>query len=141
LNLYAESSAILAWLLDEPAAPEVRRLLSDARLIVASDLTLIECDRVLLRASELKDLTEAETADRRAHLAAAVSQWQILHIMHEIVDRARQPFSTEPIRTLDAIHLASALTARAAVAGLALLSLDERVRTAGKRLGFDLLPA
>jgi uncharacterized protein with PIN domain len=50
VNLYAESSAVLAWLLDEPTAPAVRRLLGEAEVIVASDLTLIECDRVLLRA-------------------------------------------------------------------------------------------
>jgi predicted nucleic acid-binding protein len=94
-----------------------------------------------MRAVALDELTEADAADRRAHLVAAASQWQILHIAREVVDRARQPFPPEPIRTLDAIHLASALTARAAVTGLALLSLDERVRSAGRKLGFELLPA
>ena len=59
----------------------------------------------------------------------------------EIVDRAREPFPGDPIRTLDAIHLASALVGRSAVAGLALLSLDDRIRSVGKRLGFTLLPA
>jgi uncharacterized protein with PIN domain len=49
VNLYAESSAVLAWLLDEQTAPAVRHLLCEAEVIVASDLTLIECDRVLLR--------------------------------------------------------------------------------------------
>lgn len=140
MNLYAESSAVLAWLLDDAAAPDVRRLLATAALIVASDLTLIECDRVLLRAAALGELTEADAADRRAHLVAAASQWQVLHIVREVVDRARQPFPAEPIRTLDAIHLASALTARAALAGLALLSLDDRVRSVGRKLGFELLP-
>ncbi len=55
---------MLSWLLDEPTAPEVRRLLGAAEVIIASDLTLIECDRVLLRAVALKELTEAEAADR-----------------------------------------------------------------------------
>jgi uncharacterized protein with PIN domain len=58
VTLYAESSAVLAWLPDEPTAPAVRRLLGEAEVIVASDLTLIECDRVLLRAVALKELTE-----------------------------------------------------------------------------------
>jgi hypothetical protein len=138
--VYAESSALLAWLLDENAAAEIRRLLATADIIVASDLTLIECDRVLLRATALGELTEAEVADRKAHLIRAASHWHVLHIGPEIVDRARQPFPGEPIRTLDAIHLASALAARAAIVGLKLLSLDDRVRRAGKRLGFELLP-
>ncbi|MGH8218834.1 MAG: PIN domain-containing protein [Steroidobacteraceae bacterium] len=141
MNLYAESSAVLAWLLDEAAAPEVRGLLSSAEIVIASDLTLIECDRVLLRAAGLGDLTEGEAADRRSHLVAAAAHWQIMHVAQEVVDRARQPFPAEPIRTLDAIHLASALAARAAVAGLALLSLDDRIRGAGKKLGFALMPA
>ncbi len=131
---------MLAWLLDENSAADVRRSLADAELIIASDLTLIECDRVLLRAAALGELTEAEGADRRAHLTAAASHWQILRVAPEIVERARQPFPGEPIRTLDAIHLASALTARTAVAGLKLLSLDDRVRKAGKKLGLDILP-
>ena len=56
------------------------------------------------------------------------------------MDRARQPFPGDPVRTLDAIHLASVLVARSAVAGLELLSLDERIRSVGKKLGLTLLP-
>ena len=141
MNLYAESSAVLAWLLDEYSAVDVRRLLAAAEIIVASDLTLIECDRVIIRAVALGELTEVEAADRRAHLTAAASHWQILRVAPEIVERSRQPFPGEPIRTLDAIHLASALTARTAIAGLTLLSLDDRVRKAGKKLGLDVIPA
>ena len=140
MNLYAESSAILAWLLDEYSAQEVRSLLAAAEVIVASDITLIECDRVLIRAVTLGELTEVEAADRRAHLVAAASHWHILRVAPEIADRARQPFPGEPIRTFDAIHLASVLTARTAIVGLKLLSLDDRVRKAAKKLGLELLP-
>jgi predicted nucleic acid-binding protein len=140
VRLYAESSAVLAWLLNESSATEVRRLLSGAEIIVASDLTLIECSRVLVRAVALGELNEAEAADRRAHLANAAARWHILHIASEIVDRAKHPFPEEPIRTLDALHLASALTARAAVAGLKVLSLDDRLRASADKLGLPLLP-
>lgn len=141
MSVYAESSAILAWLLDEDSAAEVRRLLSAQDLVVASDLTLIECDRVLLRAAALGALSEAQAAERRGHLTAASSHWQILRLSPEIVDRARRSFPGEPIRTLDAIHLASALVARAALSGLKLLSLDERVRRTARALGLEILPA
>ncbi len=140
MSLYAESSAVLAWLLDEAAGTVVRQALSQTDVVVASDLTLIECDRVLHRAAAVGELTEAEVADRRAHLATAAAHWHVLRIGSEVVDRARQPFPGDPVRTLDAIHLASALVARTAVAGLALLSLDDRIRTAGRRLGLTLLP-
>jgi predicted nucleic acid-binding protein len=140
VSLYAESSAVLAWLLDESAAPQVRKSLASADMVVASDLTIVECDRVLHRAAALGDLTEADAADRRAHLATAASHWHVLRIGPEVVERARQPFPGPPIRTLDAIHLASALVARSAIAGLELLSLDERIRRAASMLGVRVQP-
>jgi uncharacterized protein with PIN domain len=140
VSVYAESSAILAWLMDEEAGGAVRRILSEAPMVLASDLTLIECDRVLHRAAALGELTEAEAADRRAHLATAAAHWHVLRIGPEVVERARQAFPGDPIRTLDAIHLSSALVARTAVAGVALLSLDERIRRTARRLGLTLLP-
>jgi predicted nucleic acid-binding protein len=141
LTLYAESSAILSWLLDEPSAGAVREIFETAGTIVASDLTLIECDRLLLRAQALAELTEVEVADRRAHLATASAHWHVLRISSDVVARAREPFPGDPSRTLDAIHLACALVARTAVAGLELLSLDSRIRNAGKKLGFGVVPA
>lgn len=140
MSLYAESSAVLAWLLDEPAGTFVRQTLAATETVLASDITLIECDRVLHRAAALGELTEVEVADRRAHLTTAAAHWHVLRIGQEVVDRARQPFPGDPIRTLDAIHLASVLVARSALAGVRLLSLDDRVRGAGKRLGLTLLP-
>ncbi len=119
----------------------MHRLLGEAERVVASDLTLIECDRVLLRALALEELTEADAADRRAHLAAAAARWHVLRIAGEVVDRARQPFPGDPIRTLDAIHLASLLVARSAVAGLRLLSLDDGARRSARRLGVAVEPA
>jgi predicted nucleic acid-binding protein len=140
VTLYVESSAVLAWLLDEAGGPAARERLEKAELVVASDLTLIECDRVVIRAAALGELTEAEAANRRGHLTTVAAYWHVLRIGGEIVDRARQPFPGEPVRTLDAIHLASALVARSAAPGLELLSLDERVRTVARKLGLPLQP-
>ena len=141
MKIYAESSAVLGWLLGEDAASRVREVLSKAELVIASDLTLLECDRVLIRAVALGEIDEAAAADRRAHLNAAATYWHVLRLSADIVNRARQPFPAEPIRTLDAIHLASALAARSGVAGVELLSLDDRVRRAADRLGFRVQPA
>lgn len=140
MTLYAESSAVLAWLLDEQGGAGVRDRLARAHGVVASDLTLVECDRVLIRATVLGELTKAEAAARRAHLAAASAHWDLLRISSEIVERARQPFPGDPIRTLDAIHLASALLARTVASGLELLSLDDRIRAAAGKLGLPVQP-
>ena len=138
--VYAESSAVLAWLLGEDAGPRVRKILADASLVLASDLTLVECDRVLIRAAAFGELTEADAANRRAHLTTAAAHWHLLRVGSEVVDRARQPFPGEPIRTLDALHLASVLVARAAVPDVELLSLDDRIRGAAERIGLTPIP-
>ena len=140
MSLYAESSAVLAWLLGEGTAAHVRKALMTADMVLASDLTLVECDRVLIRAVSLNEIDETKAADRRAQLNGAAAHWNVLRIGPEIIDRARQSFPTEPVRTLDALHLASALVGRAAVPDLELLSLDARIREAARQLGFGLLP-
>ena len=75
-----------------------------------------------------------------AAVGPLVAHWHILRISPEIVERARRPFAGEPIRTLDAIHLASALAARSMIAGLALVSLDDRIRKSAEPLGLSLRP-
>src|SRR5262249_50681341 len=107
---------------------------------IASDLTLIECDRVLIRAVSLEELHESDAVQRQARLNAVSTRWTLLALDEEITERARRPFPAEPVRTLDASHLASALTARKAMPDLAMLTLDDRIRTAAGRLGFLLLP-
>ena len=141
MKLYVESSAVLAWLLEQDSGELVADSLAHAELVVASDLTLIECDRVLIRAVVLGELDEADADDRQARLNAVATQWTLLGLGDEIMERARRPFPTEPIRTLDAIHLASALIGRKAIPELAMLSLDTRVRRAANRLGFPLVPS
>ncbi len=131
---------MLSWLLGETTAPRVRQLLKDADAVVSSDLTLVECDRVLHRASALGLLDEAHAINLHAQLAATARHWNVLRITQSIVQRARQPFAGEPIRTLDALHVASALHARTAVPDLALFSLDERIRRVGRGLGLDVVP-
>lgn len=132
---------MLAWLLGEPRAPEVRDCLAAADLVIASDLTLVECDRVLVRAAALGEMPEAKAASRRAELNAVAAHWTLLRLGAEVIDRARLRLPDEPVRTLDALHLASALVAKAAVADVAVLSLDHQVRANARALGFDLLPA
>jgi predicted nucleic acid-binding protein len=108
--------------------------------VVTSDLTLIECDRTVIRAESTNQLVPAAAAERRAALARAATHWRVLRLDGEVVERARRAFPNEPIRTPDAIHLAAALVGRSAVGDLALLSLDEHVRDNGRALGFEVRP-
>jgi predicted nucleic acid-binding protein len=140
MNLYADSSAVLAWLLEEATAGSVEQAFDLADGVVASDLTLVECDRALVRAHILGLLSEMEAVRRRAVLEAVSVNWMILKLDREVLERSRRRFPAEPLRTLDALHIASALAARSVISDLALLSLDNRVRENGAALGFDVFP-
>lgn len=140
MNLYVESSAVVAWLFGEPSAAAVEPVLAKAEMVLTSDLTLVECDRALVRAEVAGSFSRSEADRRRAVLEEAASQWTFLRLDEDIVERARRRFPGEPIRSLDALHLASVLTARFAVPGLALLSLDGRVRESAQELGLRVLP-
>jgi predicted nucleic acid-binding protein len=141
LNLYAESSAVLAWLLGESDSEVVRARLADADEVLTSDLTLVECERALIRARILLRLRESEIMRRRRALETAAAHWTLLRISPAIIERARSPFPGDPVRTLDAVHLASALGAAQTADDLAILSLDRRVRHSARALGLEVLPA
>lgn len=131
---------MLAWLLGEPTGDTVRQAFVRADLVITSELTLVECDRALIRGQTIGELPDVDARRLRRSLVETAEHWNVMRIQREIVERARSPFPGEPVRTLDALHLASALVARSAVEDLAILSLDERVRVAGRALGLRVLP-
>jgi predicted nucleic acid-binding protein len=138
--VYAESSAVLAWLLGQSGGIEVAAVLRSATGVIASDLTHIECERVLIRAWSSGLITEAERVDQSTALARISGHWTRLRLDEEVVERARRPFPIEPVRTLDALHLACALVARSAAPDLELLTLDQRIRENAERLGLAAVP-
>src|SRR5262245_35822340 len=103
--LYAESSAVLAWMMGQAGGDAVAALLEQSGGVIASDLTLIECERALIRAWSNGLISEAERLDQSTALARISDHWTRLRVDEEVVERARRPFPIEPVRTLDALHL------------------------------------
>lgn len=139
--VYAESSAVLSWLLGEPPGPAVRRVLEAAAFVVTSDLTFVECDRALHSARSLGQLSGELAAELSSELRRIAAGWIRLRLSDDIVERARGSFLEEPIRSLDALHLASALATVALIPETTILTLDERVRRCGHQFGLTVLPA
>ncbi len=140
MTVYAESSAVLVWLFGEPQSEGVAKVLAEAGSVIASDLTLIECERAMHRFAQVSRADAASVETIRARLITAAADWSIEPIAAWVVDRARQRFPDDAIRSLDAIHLATALAVRPHVDDLEILSLDERIRSNARALGFRVLP-
>ncbi len=94
--VYAESSAVLSWILGESRGEAVRRCLERAEFVVTSELTLVECDRMFHRARILEELPTERIEAHRSVLLGATADWVFLHLDREIIEKARQPFPEDP---------------------------------------------
>ena len=133
--VYLESSALLQWLLGQPRAAEVSRSVDQADLVLTSMLTLTECERVLIRAEDQGSLKGGDTQRLRGLLNRAQASWTRMSVSDEVLRRAGRTFPVEPVRTLDAIHLATALEFTAVYPDLRVLSYDQRIRGNAEALG------
>lgn len=140
MTLYAETSAVVSWLLGEPSANAAWRALRQAGKIFTSDLTLIECHRVLHRLTATGHLQVGDAAAVRSRLERCTEYWTIHRISPRVAERSQSGFPREPVRSLDAIHLATALLLRNVCPDLRILSLDRRIRANAAALDFVLEP-
>lgn len=140
MKLYAETSAILRWLLGAPGGEDVGRTLSESEGVVASRLTLAEARRVLTRALALGEIDAARVPEMHSTLLGAAARWVMAEVSAEILDRTAQRFPAEPVRSLDAIHLVTAQALRSDIPDLHVLSTDERIRRNAILMGIPVVP-
>ena len=138
--IYADSSAVLAWILDQDRATEVGGILAGASEITCSALTVFECDRVLRRGAAGGTLSREEAERFEEALRQAARTWAVKEITPEVLAAARRTFPREPMRALDAIHLGTALHLRREFPDLVFLALDRRLADNAALLGFEVLP-
>ncbi len=124
--IYLDASAALAHLLVEARMPTAE-MWGDS--IVSSRLLVYEVWNVV-NARGLRD-THAE--DVRALLGRVA----FLEMIPEVLQRATEPFG-KPLRTLDALHVASALFLRDQGVDLAVATYDERMREVASSLELRL---
>jgi len=135
--VYLETSAILTWLLGEKRAAEARRAVDAAERVVTSALSIAEVERALLRAESAVMLKAADGQRLRGLLQRARSSWATMAVTDEVLGRAARPFPVEPVRTLDAVHLATALAFAQAYPDLRVVSFDRRILDNAAALGLD----
>jgi uncharacterized protein with PIN domain len=138
--VYAESSAVLAWLLGESGQQAIVDELAGADQVVTSALTIIECSRSLARARHSRRLKATDELAALRLLDEASASWHVLGISDRVAERARGVFPHEPVRTLDALHLATALVFADTLGTIRVLSLDDHVRSNANAMGMPLAP-
>jgi predicted nucleic acid-binding protein len=139
--LYAESGAILRWLLGAPDASTMKALLAAAPDVVTSVLTTAEVARTLRRLVAIGALSPEARERAWLRYASAVAHWHCHAVNDVVLERVHLPFPSEPVRTLDAIHLATAAHFSARVEPVRVLSVDKTVRANATALGLEVEPA
>ncbi len=134
-TLYVESSALLAWLLSESSAGEALKRINQADTVATSVLTLLEIERALIRAEKQDLLDAGECHKLRGMFARAARAWTLMDVSKEVLEAAGRAFPVEPVRTLDAIHLATALLFMQAFPDLTMLTFDQRIEANAQALG------
>jgi predicted nucleic acid-binding protein len=140
VNLYLESSAALRDLLAGERCEEIRRLLVDAEVVATSRCTLAEVGRVFARLRVLEPEVAAAAAAREAQFDTDSELWILQPVDDAIWSRCGRPFPVEPVRTLDAIHLATVERLSGAIDHLVVLTMDVRVRANAQALGLQVVP-
>jgi predicted nucleic acid-binding protein len=125
--IYLDSSVALAHVLGETRVPPASLWLET---VVSSRLLEYE----MWTRVHARQLTRSH-ADEVRQLLAAVA---LIELSPLVLARATEAFS-QPVRTLDAIHLASMAYLRERGESLTLASYDERMLRAARALGFAVL--
>jgi uncharacterized protein len=105
MTAYVDASVVLRLALGQRDALREWR---DIERGVSSVLIRVETLRTLDRLRNRANLSDSELASRRAAILSLIEGLELVEITTPVLERASQPMPTE-LRTLDAIHLATAL--------------------------------
>jgi predicted nucleic acid-binding protein len=127
---------LLAALLEHDAAAMAAIRAQGHR--VTSALTFAEAARALIRARVSGRLTPEQERQSLRALHTFERRCAIVAVTDAVLTRAGRPFPIEPIRTLDAIHLATAELLGETPQLVTLITRDERIRKNASVLGYVL---
>lgn len=119
---------VLRATLESGTQPELERRIRSARFLVSSRLSLVESCRALARLQALGVAPEGQLADAERDIAAIWARCELWEITRRVCEMACDVARGRLLRALDAIHLATFVLARRELAGLELLTVDDRLR-------------
>ena len=131
---YIESSALVAALL-ESDSKALYSLRTQGRK-VTSALTIAESARAIIRARATARLTVDEERAAVGALRRFELRCYVVGVTGAVLARVRKPFPSEPIRTLDAVHLATMELIDEPAPLVVVVTRDTRVRENAAALGY-----
>ena len=131
-----ESSALVAALLEHDATA-MQPVRVGTRL-VTSALTFAEAFRAIARARAAGRLDLHRERAAIEALQVFERRFDVMAVTDAVLTRAGRPLPVEPVRTLDAIHLATVELLGEPPQLVTVLTRDARVRDNARALGYDV---
>jgi len=136
-----DTSAIVPLCLVEPATLRVRPIAEGDASLVVWWATRTECVSGFARLRRERKLPAATVVRAERALMALSREWSEVLPGDGLRTRAERLLAVHPLRAADAFQLAAALVwSRGETRLHALVSLDDRLREAAEREGFQVLP-
>jgi predicted nucleic acid-binding protein len=105
---YFDTSALVKNYIREAGSSRVRGLLTRYEFL-SSAITPIELQSALQRRHRRREITQRNYNSIVSRLTNDRSYWQLVEVVPELLTKAEELVKTENVRTLDAIHIASAI--------------------------------
>lgn len=117
-------------MLETGTTPEIEERIGAADVLITSRLSHVEAARALLRLGALARVAEARLADAAREIDAVWSRCDVWELTPAVCELAARVAPLTPLRTLDALHLATYLLARRRFGDFELLTADARLAEA-----------
>jgi uncharacterized protein len=136
---YFDTSVLVKRYVKEQGSAAARRFLQRYRFL-SSAVAPVEVLSVVSRRCTVGELTQRDFLAIRSRLHKDRSYWELVEVGEIVLNQAEELAKKTGLRTLDALHLASALTFQAA-SGLTVpfITADVRQRKAAEMLEMNLM--
>ncbi len=124
---YFDTSALVKRYVDEPGRRQVQQLLRRHDCVTSAILP-VELRSALRRRVTERTLDGSRVSEILKRVALDRAYWTVIEVGTEVLSGAETLVSVHPLRTLDAIHVASAqlFAARLSISDLVFVSADIR---------------
>ena len=131
---YIETSALVAAGVEREAT--AIQAIRGEGVRIASTLTFAETRRTLSVARTSGRLSPEEHQSRLTWLRRFERRCEVVDISTPVLARLGRPFAVEPVRSLDAIHLATIETLEEDPASVAVVTRDRRIADNARAMGY-----
>lgn len=141
---YFDSSAVLAFLMQQPEGDETQAIWRDEPKRVSSMLLKAECLATLRRNAGrvAKGQSQAWLNQRISLMASRMEEISLTDVDESILSVLERETVLSECRALDALHIATAVSIRDRTGErVTVVSLDERMRQTAKSVNLEVAPA